>query len=47
MVFASGESGNFVNYSYPNRPGEIDIRGLKIRVFEANDAKIEYMIVTD
>lgn len=44
---AGGESGNFVNYSYPNRPGEIDIRGLKIRVFEANDAKIEYMIVTD
>ncbi len=41
----NGESGNFVKYSYPNRPGEIDIRGMTIRVFEANDAKIEYMIV--
>ena len=42
-----GQSGEFVNYNYPNRPGEIDIRGIKIRVFEANDAKIEYMIVVD
>ncbi len=40
-----GVSGEFVNYNYPNRPGEIDIRGLKIRVYEANDEKIEYMIV--
>ena len=43
----NGQSGEFVNYNYPNRPGEIDIRGIKIRVFEANDAKIEYMIVVD
>ena len=41
----NGESGQFVNYNYPNRPGEISIRGLKIRVYEANDEKIEYMIV--
>lgn len=42
---SNGESGEFVNYNYPNRPGEISIRGLKIRVYEANDEKIEYMIV--
>ena len=41
------DSGEFVKYNYPNRPGEISIRGLKIRVYEANDAKIEYMIITD
>ncbi len=44
---SGGQSGEFVNYNYPNRPGIIDIRGLKIRVYEANDAKIEYMIVVD
>ena len=42
---SNGESGEFVNYNYPNRPGEIDVRGLKIRVYEADDEKIEYMIV--
>lgn len=42
----NGESGQFVKYNYPNRPGEISIRGLKFRVFEANDAKIEYMILS-
>ena len=41
----NGESGQFVNYNYPNRPGEISIRGLKIRVYEADDEKIAYMII--
>lgn len=40
-------AGEFVDYNYPNRPGVVDLRGIKIKIFEANNSKIEYMIVNE
>lgn len=45
MEYHNGEAGSFSNFNFPRRPGVVDIRGLKIKIFEANDSKIEYMIV--
>jgi len=46
MEYNGEDSGVFVDYNYPNRPGIIDIRGLKIKVYQATENKLEYMIVT-
>ena len=45
MEYDNGEAGSFSNFNFPKRPGVVNIRGLKIKIFEANDSKIEYMIV--
>lgn len=42
-----GSTGEFVNYSFDNTPGVIEIAGVKIKVFSANDSKLEYMIVAE
>lgn len=44
---AGGATGEFTNYSFENAPGIVEIAGVKIKVFSANDSKLEYMIVAE
>lgn len=49
MEFGAGsdEEGEFSRFNFPNRPGMVDIRGVKVKVFEATPDKIDYMILKD
>lgn len=39
------DSGEFEVLSYPNKPGPINIRGIKLRIIEAKKDSIDYMII--
>lgn len=47
MEYNGEDGGVFSDYNYPNRPGIVDIHGIKIRIYQATDNKLEYMIVVD
>lgn len=42
---AGGQTGEFINYTFENKPGVIEIAGIRIKVFYADDSKLEYMII--
>ncbi len=44
---AGGSTGEFKTYSFENIPGLIEIAGAKIKVFDADDSRVEYMIIVD
>ena len=44
---AGGSTGEFKDYNFENIPGIVEIAGVRIKVFDANDARLEYMIVVD
>ncbi len=44
---AGGSTGEFKTYSFENIPGLVEIAGVKIKVFNADDSRIEYMIIVD
>ena len=39
------DSGEFEVFSYPNKPGPIDIKGVKIKILEARKESLDYMIL--
>ena len=44
---AGGATGEFKNYNFENIPGIVEIAGVRIKVFDANDTRLEYMIVVE
>lgn len=44
---SGGSTGEFVNYSFENAPGVVEIAGVKIKVFSADDSRLEYMIIAE
>lgn len=44
---AGGFTGEFKYYDFENIPGIIEIAGVKIKIFSASDARLEYMILVD
>ncbi len=44
---SDGEKGTFENISFPNKPGLIDINGVGFRVLQADEDKIQYMVLKD
>ncbi len=42
-----GEKGTFENINFPNKPGLIDINGIGFRVLQADDEKLQYMVLKD
>lgn len=43
--YEAGEKGTFENISFPNKPGLITINGINMRVLQADDGKITYMLL--
>ena len=39
------DSGEFEVFSYPNKPGTIDVNGVGLRILEARKESIDYMIL--
>ena len=44
---AGGSTGEFSKYNFDNQPGVINIAGVKIKVFSAEDTRLEYMILAE
>lgn len=44
---AGGATGEFSNYNFDNQPGIINIAGVKIKVFSADNSRLEYMIIAE
>ncbi len=42
-----GSAGEFHNYNFENKPGIIEIAGVEIKIFSADDSRVEYMILAD
>lgn len=45
LDYQSGEKGTFENISFPNKPGLITINGINMRVLQADNDKITYMLL--
>lgn len=45
--FADDDSGNFKEYSFPAKPALIGINGVKIKVLDVSEEKVDYMILDD
>ena len=39
------DSGEFEVLSYPNRPGPVDVKGIKIKIVDAKTDSLDYMIL--
>jgi len=44
---AGGSTGEFSNYNFDNQPGIVNIAGVKIKIFNADDSKLDYMILAE
>lgn len=47
MEYDGQDGGIFTEYNYPNRPGIVDLHGIKIRIYQATENKLEYMIIVE
>ncbi len=45
LDYQSGDKGTFENVSFPNKPGLITINGVNMRVLQADNDKITYMLL--
>lgn len=45
LDYQSGDKGTFENISFPNKPGLITINGINMRVLQADNDKITYMLL--
>ena len=43
--YASSDTGDFKEYSFPAKPGLVNIKGVKIRVLSVDDQRVDYMII--
>lgn len=43
----SNNSGNFQTINIPNKPGNVIVGGAKLRILNANNQKIEFMILQE
>ncbi len=43
--YADATTGDFKEYSFPAKPGLINIRGVKIRILSVDDQRIDYMVI--
>ncbi len=43
--YASAKSGGFREYDFPNKPGLLNINGVKIRVLAADSQRVDYMVL--
>ncbi|MDO4184335.1 MAG: hypothetical protein Q4D11_03755 [Rhodospirillales bacterium] len=44
---AGGATGEFHTYNFENKPGIIQIAGIEIKIFGADDLRVEYMILAE
>jgi hypothetical protein len=44
---SGGATGEFKKYNFENVPGVINIAGVDIKVFSADDSRVEYMILAE
>ena len=42
---AGGSTGEFHTYNFDNKPGIIEIAGVEMKIFGADDSKVDYMIL--
>ena len=45
--YENDSSGDFKEYSFPAKPGLVNIRGVKLRILSVDEQRIDYMIVED
>ena len=45
LDYEGSDTGRFENISFPNKPGLITINGINMRVLQADDQKITYMLL--
>lgn len=45
MDYSNSEKGSFENLSFPNKPGLIDINGIKFRILSASPDKLDYILL--
>lgn len=45
--YASSKSGGFQEYDFPNKPGLININGVKVRVLAVDEQRVDYMVLSD
>ena len=43
--YADATTGDFVEYSFPAKPGMVNIRGVKLRIMSVDDQRIDYMVI--
>ena len=44
---SGGSTGEFHTYNFENKPGIIEIAGVEIKIFGADDSRVEYMILAE
>lgn len=43
--YADATTGDFVEYSFPAKPGLVNIRGIKLRILSVDDQRVDYMVI--